>query len=112
VCDRALQEAEWKLAQSKEEVDKQDLNLMEHLLLESNLSRRDIVTFLLDIIAGGTNTTRDNVAVILYLLAKNPEAQTKLQEELDRVLGNGEEIMTVKQFGQLSYIRAVFKEAN
>ena len=54
----------------------------------------------------------DMVAVILYLLAKNPQAQMKVQEEIDRVLGDGVDVLTPKHLNQLSYIKAVVKEAN
>lgn len=51
--------------------------------------------------------------VTLYLLAKNPEVQGKLQEELDKVLGsNGTEPLTQRHLDQLSYLKAVVKEAN
>lgn len=48
----------------------------------------------------------------LYLLAKNPQAQAKLQEELDRVLGDGTELLTPHHLNQLSYVKATLKEAN
>lgn len=52
------------------------------------------------------------VVVILYLLAKNPQVQVKLQEELDRVLGDGTSPLTPRHMNQLSYLKAVVKEAN
>lgn len=112
VIDQALREAERNLAEKRGNIQKDDLTLTDHLLLESTLSRKDIASFMLDIIPGGTSTTSDNVAVILYLLAKNPAAQAKLQEEIDRVLGNGKGYITQNQYAQLSFTRAVFKEAN
>ena len=54
----------------------------------------------------------DMAIVILYLLAKNPDAQTKTQEELDRVLGDGVGPLTPHHLDQLSYVKAVVKEAN
>lgn len=49
--------------------------------------------------------------VTLYLLAKNPEAQAKLQEEVDKVLGDGTGPLTQRHLDQLSYLKAVVKEA-
>ncbi|XP_064091593.1 probable cytochrome P450 49a1 [Macrobrachium nipponense] len=112
VCDKVLHETKKKLASRKDNLSEENLNIMEHLLLSGGLTHKDIVTFMMDIIPGGTNTTSDNVAVVLYLLAKNPDAQRKLQEELDRILGDGEGPITPKQLAQLSYARAVLKEAN
>lgn len=54
----------------------------------------------------------DMTAVILYLLAKNPQAQAKLQEEVDRVLGDGIGPLTPHHLDQLSYVKAAVKEAN
>lgn len=56
--------------------------------------------------------TSDNAAVVLYLLAKNPQVQVKVQEELDRVLGDGICPITPHHLEQLSYTRAVVKESN
>ncbi|XP_064091513.1 probable cytochrome P450 49a1 [Macrobrachium nipponense] len=112
VCDKVLHETKKKLASRKDYLSEGNLNIMEHLALSGGLTHKDIVTFMMDIIPGGTNTTSDNVAVVLYLLAKNPDAQRKLQEELDRILGDGEGPITPKQLAQLSYARAVLKEAN
>lgn len=56
--------------------------------------------------------TSDNAAVVLYLLAKNPHVQIKLQEELDRVLGDGTCPITPRHLAQLSYTKAVLKESN
>lgn len=54
----------------------------------------------------------DMAVVILYLLAKNPDAQNTLQKELDRVLGDGVGPLTPRHLDQLSYVKAVVKEAN
>ncbi|XP_066989891.1 probable cytochrome P450 49a1 isoform X2 [Macrobrachium rosenbergii] len=113
VCDKVLHDTEKKLASRKDDLSHEDLNFMEHLLLSGEgLTHTDIVTFTMDIIPGATTTTSDNAAVILYLLAKNPDAQRKLQEELDSILGDGEGPISPKQLAQLSYTRAVLKEAN
>lgn len=48
----------------------------------------------------------------LYLLAKNPQVQTKLQKEVDKVLGDGAEPLTQDHLTQLTYLKAVVKEAN
>lgn len=114
VCDAVLQEEETKLANRENKHSEEDLNLMGHLLLrgEEGLTRKDIVTFMLDIIPGGTSTTSDNIAVIMYQLAKNQNAQAQLQEELDEVLGDGAGHITTNQMAKLSYTRVVMKEAN
>lgn len=44
-------------------------------------------------------------------LAQNPDKQEKLQEELDRVLGNGEQVLSPDHIKELRYLKACVKEA-
>nr|AKH03518.1 cytochrome P450 3083A1 [Paracyclopina nana] len=52
---------------------------------ESRLSIRNV---LLDLFIGGIETTGTSLTWSVYFLAKHPEMQRKLQEELDAVVGN------------------------
>ncbi|XP_042236916.1 probable cytochrome P450 301a1, mitochondrial [Homarus americanus] len=110
-CETVVQRMESDMQKRAHDPDCQ-LNLVEQLLQEPGLSHKDVITFMVDLIPGGTNTTSDNAAVLLYLLAKNPRVQTKVQEELDYVLGNGSGNVTAHQLAQLSYTKAVLKECN
>ncbi|XP_063602998.1 cytochrome P450 302a1, mitochondrial-like isoform X2 [Penaeus indicus] len=111
VCDRTL----WEFKEEMKERNKRDPNhspsLMEQLLLDSELSHKDIVTFMIDLLPGGTETTTSASLVLFYLLAKYPEIQAKAQEEVDRVLGRDLTPITPEQLNQLSYIRATLKES-
>lgn len=51
------------------------------------------------------------MAFALYLLAKNPEAQRKLQQEVDQVLKDNPETLTPAHVAKLSYTKAVVKES-
>lgn len=55
--------------------------------------------------------TSHTMAFTLYLLARHPEAQKKLQEEVDTVLHSHEGPLTVHHLAQLSYLKAVIKES-
>ncbi|KAK7087091.1 hypothetical protein SK128_010964, partial [Halocaridina rubra] len=46
---------------------------------------------------------------MLYL-AQNPDKQSKMQEELDSILGNGNDPLTPDQMAKLSYTKAAVKE--
>ena len=45
----------------------------------------------------------------LYLLAKNPKVQLRLQEEVDSVVGNSHEI-TASHIREMPYLKNVLKE--
>ncbi|XP_037805190.1 probable cytochrome P450 4d14 [Penaeus monodon] len=66
---------------------------------------------MIDLLPGGSETTTSTLIVLLYLLAKYPQVQAKVQEEVDRVLGRDSSPITAKQVNQLSYIRATMKES-
>jgi cytochrome P450 len=54
--------------------------------------------------------TAHTSAYVLYNLAENPEAQAKLQDEIDRELKIGEPL-DMHTFDKLPYMKAVLKEA-
>ncbi|KAG0721974.1 putative cytochrome P450 49a1 [Chionoecetes opilio] len=118
-CNGVLEEIESKMQTKLEENPGARLTMVEQLLSQRDLSRKDVITFMIDLIPGGTDTVSNNrstmadmAAVILYLLAKNPDAQRSLQKELDRVLGDGAAPLTPHHLNQFSYLKAVVKEAN
>jgi cytochrome P450 family 12 len=47
---------------------------------------------------------------ILYLLAKNPEKQQKLREEIMKVLPTNDSSFTAENMRNMPYLRAVIKE--
>ncbi|CAL4092626.1 unnamed protein product [Meganyctiphanes norvegica] len=97
-----------KLSRSKHD---DELSLMEILLRTPGLSRKDVVTMILDMLFAGIDTTSHTVAFTLYLLARNPEKQIKMQEEIDQVLGDGSKTLTNAQLKKLSYMKLVIKES-
>lgn len=56
----------------------------------------------------GHDTTSAAVAWSLFLVATHPDVQAKLHEELDRVVGNSDEI-TTENVGELKYLEMVNK---
>lgn len=49
---------------------------------------------------------------MLYLLAKNPEKQQKLREEIMRILPDKDENLTTESLNNIPYLRACLKETN
>lgn len=111
VADENIRQTEAQLLAKGSSYSEEDLTLMETLLLTPGLSRKDVVTLILDMLFAGIDTTSHTVAFTLYLLAKNPKCQAKLQEEVDTVLGDYKGPITSKHLGQLSYLKAVVRES-
>lgn len=96
------------LAQGHED---REATLMESLLMTPGLSRKDVITLILDMIFAGIDTTSHTIGFTLYLLARHPAVQTKLQEEVDTVLSGHKGPLTAQHLAKLSFLKAVIKES-
>ncbi|XP_069161926.1 probable cytochrome P450 49a1 isoform X2 [Procambarus clarkii] len=110
IADKNIRETEAAL-QAQPASEELDLTLMEALLLKPGLSRKDVVTLILDMLFAGIDTTSHTMTFTLYLLAKHPEVQRRLQEEVDTVLGQHTGPLTYHHLARLSYLKAVIKES-
>ncbi|GER46296.1 cytochrome P450 [Striga asiatica] len=77
---------------------------------EYDLSEDTIIGLLWDMITAGMDTTAISVEWAMAELIKNPRAQKKAQEELDRVVGPNR-VITELDFPSLPYLQCVAKEA-
>ncbi|KAI6676009.1 hypothetical protein NL676_036805 [Syzygium grande] len=75
-----------------------------------DLSEDNIIGLLWDMITGGMDTTAISVEWAMAELVRNPRAQQKAQEELDRVIGPAR-VMTESDIPNLPYLHCVAKEA-
>ncbi|XP_042866974.1 probable cytochrome P450 49a1 isoform X2 [Penaeus japonicus] len=85
--------------------------MVEKMLQDPRLTYQDVHAYLIDSLLGGIHSSSLAFAFVLLGLAQHPEAQTKLQEELDTVLGDPSEPVTAHHLARLSYTKACFKEA-
>ncbi|KAK7076174.1 hypothetical protein SK128_023460 [Halocaridina rubra] len=111
IADQNINQTEAALLSKNSKIGDDELMLMEKLLLTPGLSRKDVVTLILDMLFAGIDTTSHTLGFTLYLLAKNPKCQAKLQREVDEVLGDMKGLLTLKHLSQLSYLKAVVKES-
>ncbi|XP_063590896.1 probable cytochrome P450 49a1 [Penaeus indicus] len=110
VALRAIEDTERALASCRREREEpRRLSLLETLLATPGLSRGDVLTFLVDLLATGIDTTSHSVSHMLYLLAKNPEVQGRVIHEIDAEVGQPEHL-SPEHIARLSYTRAVFRE--
>lgn len=111
IADESIQEACAKLAAAKARGDPNlSLTVMETLVNTEGLSQSDVATMILDMLFAGVDSTSNTVAFTLYLLAKNPKSQKKLQEEIDRVLGDSAELLP-EHIVEMNYLNYVVKES-
>lgn len=62
-------------------------------------------------IGAGVDTTSAAVSFVLYNLAKNPDKQQTLREEILKILPSKESKLDTKSLDNVPYLRAVIKES-
>ncbi|KAF4447133.1 bifunctional P-450:NADPH-P450 reductase [Fusarium austroafricanum] len=72
------------------------------------LSDDNITNQLITFLIAGHETTSGTLSFAMYQLLKNPEAYSKVQKEVDEVVGRGP--ITVEHLTKLPYISAVLRE--
>uniref|UniRef100_A0A182QCA7 Cytochrome P450 n=1 Tax=Anopheles farauti TaxID=69004 RepID=A0A182QCA7_9DIPT len=82
-------------------------SVLEKLL---KLNKRVAVVMAFDMLIAGIDTTSSSVVGILYCLAKSPEKQAKLREELRRIIPHRDSPLTPDSVRNLPYLRACIKE--
>ncbi|EJU01598.1 cytochrome P450 monooxygenase pc-bph [Dacryopinax primogenitus] len=74
------------------------------------MARSELTAEALAQLIAGSDTTSNSSCAITYWLAKYPDAQRKLQKELDEALGDDEDVPTYEQLKRLRYLDAVVNE--
>lgn len=83
-------------------------DLISHMVAAGTLTREEIIDNLTETFMGGVDTVANGVSFMLYLLSINQSAQTKLREEVDKVLGKRS--CTMADLQAMPYLKAVVKE--
>ncbi|VUC25933.1 unnamed protein product [Clonostachys rosea] len=73
--------------------------------LSDNVIIDNMITFLI----AGHETTSGLLSFLFYLLMTHPEAYSKLQQEVDTIVGKGP--IKVEHLGKLSYVKAALRES-
>lgn len=69
------------------------------------------ITMAEDMLAAGIDTTSVAISGILYNLAKNPNKQEKLRQEILQILPEKNSKLSATSFNNVPYLRAVIKES-
>lgn len=64
----------------------------------------------IDMIMAGIDTTSKTLSAALYYLASNKDAQTKLRQEVKKLLPSKDSEVTKDTLAESSYLKAVIKE--
>ena len=81
----------------------------EFLLSSGKLSKNDFLASVIDLLFAGVDTTSNTMQWVLYMMAKNPEKQEILRNEVLSVLGN-ELPATPTTLAQMPYLKAWVRE--
>jgi cytochrome P450 len=83
--------------------------IIRQMLLEEKIEQEEVVRIITDLFIAAADTTSHATQWALYLLAKNPECQEKLLNQVNEVT-QGRPVEE-KDLPQLSYVKGVIKEA-
>ncbi|CAJ0590341.1 unnamed protein product [Cylicocyclus nassatus] len=77
--------------------------------VKKQLTREEIAAQCFVFLLAGYDTTANSLAYVTFLLAKHPESQRRLQEEIDQY--SGDETITYELLASMKYLDFVMKEA-
>jgi cytochrome P450 family 49 subfamily A len=84
--------------------------LVHRLAEEDKMSQKEILQITEGTFSGGVHTTSSTLIVLLHALSKQPKAQQKIYDEIQRVLQGGKQQPTYEQFLNMPYVKAFMKE--
>ncbi|XP_070693994.1 cytochrome P450 [Pempheris klunzingeri] len=80
-----------------------------HLLLSDQMTVTEILGSITELLVGGVDTTSNTVSWTLYHLAKEPEIQEQLYQEVISVCP-GDKVPTSEDIAQMPYLKAIIRE--
>ncbi|XP_017485040.1 PREDICTED: probable cytochrome P450 12c1, mitochondrial [Rhagoletis zephyria] len=86
----------------------EERSVLEKLL---KITRQTAIVMAMDMLMGGVDAPSSAIATIVLCIAKNPEKQQKLREELFAILPHKNDRFSIDNMKQLPYLRACIKEA-
>ncbi|XP_075148687.1 cytochrome P450 CYP12A2-like [Haematobia irritans] len=106
--DEAIERIEANSRQGIAEKPESEQSVLEKLI---KIDKKIATVMAMDMLMAGVDTTTSALTAILLCLAKNPEKQAKLREEVMRLLLNKNSEIDEIAFKNLPYLRACIKEA-
>ncbi|XP_019856590.1 PREDICTED: probable cytochrome P450 12c1, mitochondrial [Amphimedon queenslandica] len=107
-ADKYISDIKTRAALKKERVH--GTSLIEQWLIEGNMSQDEAIGNAISMLAAGLDTTAATVSFILYELAKHPEVQEKVYQQMQSVMDDDEDI-DGSSLHKLPYLGLIIKEA-
>ena len=85
------------------------MGFFEFLLSSGNLTKEDLLGSVIDILFGGIDTTSNTMQWVIYMMARNPDKQAILRQEVLSVLGE-QKHASPDTIAQMPYLRAWVRE--
>ncbi|KAH8280332.1 hypothetical protein KR018_002884, partial [Drosophila ironensis] len=109
VAQKLLRDTQDSLKKRQEAGEEINKNSMLQRMMEVDPKMATIMS--LDILFAGVDATSILLSAVLLCLAKNPEKQAKLREELLKIMPTKETPLNDENMKEMPYLRAVIKEA-
>lgn len=109
VAQKILKDTQDALEKRRQAGEKINSNSMLERMME--VDPKMAVVMSLDIIFAGVDATTNLLSAVLLCLAKHPEKQAKLREELLRIMPSKDTPLNEETMKDMPYLRAVIKEA-
>ena len=94
----------------EEEGHDSEIGLLKYLLLQDTFTPKDVLSSIIDLMFAGVDTTSNTMQWILYELAKNPDKQAALFDEIKTVLPASSAAVSHQDLKHLPFLKAVVKE--
>ena len=91
------------------DITEDDFYMLSYFLSKDQLSLKDVTTICLSVFSEGLSTTSTTLLFNLYCLAKHPQLQDKVREEINTVIGDDHDV-TSEHLAKLTYLKAFIKE--
>nr|QLI62179.1 cytochrome P450 30 [Streltzoviella insularis] len=95
----------------EQETAENDKSLLGSFLQQPNLNLKDIIGMMVDILMAAIDTTAYSTSFLLYHIARNPECQKKLFEEIVTILPKKDCQLTAEMLAKAVYARSCVKES-
>ncbi|XP_037646009.1 cytochrome P450 [Sebastes umbrosus] len=116
VWDHLFKVAEELIQQKIEQIQEQvhlDQNVegayLTHLLLSDQMTVTEILGSIMELLLAGVDTTSNTISWSLYLLAKEPQIQEQLYQEVIAVCP-GDKVPNSEDIAQMPYLKAIVRE--
>ena len=106
---RRINELEEQQRNKSRDPERNKAGFFEFLLSSGKLTKDDLLASVIDVLFAGVDTTSNTMQWVLYMMAKNPDKQDILRQEVLSVLGDTT-LATSTTLAQMPYLKAWVRE--